>query len=251
MPVVTAATGLLRLGQFVVGAGACLYATLVFAVWTPTAEIERAASRILMGDRYKTEDVERHIAAVAAGTLVRASSQRAVAILALRRAETSIDEGRRTDIDADFAALARLAPAALLRAPSDSFLWLALFWRNNVVEGFAPDRLRLLAMSYATGPSEGWVGAKRSAVALAAYERLTPELQERVASEFAGLVRSRFPEAPGILLGPGWAVRGALLPRLAAVEEPERKAFARALYRAGVDVDVPGIDPPDSRPWSR
>lgn len=247
-----AAAILTRLGALAAGAGALLFAVLALLVLAPPAGLERAAARIIAGDRYKAEDIDRLAAATdPSAPLVRAASLRAAAILSLRRAENAIAEGRRTDIDESLAALARLAPSALSAAPADAFLWLALFWRHNVAEGFAAENLPRLAMSYATGPNEGWVGVKRSAAALAAWERLTPELQDRAAGEFVGLVRSRFWEMADILMGPGWAARDALLPKLAQVDESERKIFARTLYRAGGYVDVPGIDRSGGRPWAR
>jgi hypothetical protein len=143
-------------------------------------------------------------------------------------------------------------PTALAAGPTDAFLWLALFWSSNASDGFQEARLPLLAMSYASGPNEGWVGVKRSAITLAIWERLTPALREAAAGEFAGLVQARrFREMPEIFQGPGWAARDVLLPRLAQVDEPTRRAFWRALYRAGIDVDVPGVAHPDDRPWSR
>jgi hypothetical protein len=245
-----AAAILARLGALCAGAGALVFAVLVLYVLAPPAGLERAAARIIAGDRYKAEDIDRLAAAIdPAAPLVRAASLRAAAILALRRAEDAIAEGRRIDIDDSLAALARLAPAALCAAPADAFLWLASFWRHNVAEGFAEASLPRLAMSYATGPNEGWIGVKRSAATLAVWERLPPELRERAVGEFAGLVQSRFREMAEILIGPGWMARDVLLRRLAPITDSIRKAFARALYKFGADVDVPGVDKSRERPW--
>jgi hypothetical protein len=52
-----------------------------------------------------------------------------------------------------------------------------------------------------------------------------------------------------IFTGPGWRERALLLPGLKDVAERNRQAFARALYKLGYDVDVPGIARPDPRPW--
>ncbi|MDQ2082041.1 hypothetical protein RA307_17775 [Xanthobacteraceae bacterium Astr-EGSB] len=241
-----------RLGVFVAGVGALLYAVLVLAVVPQPLALERASARIAMGDRYRAEELDRLsglAADLAAAPLMRATSLRAAALVALRQAETATDDGRRADIDTHMDALARRVPAALAAAPADPFLWLALFWRDNVAEGFQETRLPLLAMSYATGPYEGWVGVKRSVVTLALWGRLTPALQAAAAEEFVGLVQSRFREMPEILTGPGWEARHVLLPRMADLDQRLRREFARTLNRAGVDVKVPGIERPSIRPW--
>jgi len=254
MPANASAPFLLRFGLLVAGAGAVLYAAFVLVGFPQSSVVERAASRILAGDDYKDETLERLdplIAAIEAAPVVRAASLRAAAVVTLRKAETAIQNGRRADIDIHMDTLAHMLPHALATMPGESFLWLALFWRDNTALGFNLVRLRILAMSYLTGRNEGWVAVKRSVIALALWPHLSPVLQEAAAGEFAGLVQSRFRQVVDILLGPGLAARAVLLSRLADIDERERKSFAQALYRAGVDLAVPGVDRPDARPWSK
>lgn len=244
----------LRIALILLGLSSLAWAGVVLLAWPQPAAVEQSAARIVRGDRYKPEDLDRLaplLAGIEAAPWSRAASVRAAAIVELRRAESALTDGRREDIDRHLGTLERLIPRALDAAPSDAFLWLALFWRDNLALGVDPARLAVLDMSYRTGPNEGWVGVRRSPVSLALFRLMPPALRERAITEFAGLVQSRFAEMPDILGGPGWAARDALLPRLARVDEPQRRTFARALYRAGIDVNVPGIDRPDDRPWSR
>ena len=249
------AAHLLRFGLVAAGAGALLHAALVLVVLPKPTSLDHAAARIVMGDRYRPEELDRYAPVIAALELtpaVRATSLRSAVIVVLRQAETAIEDGRRADIDAHMDALGRLLPRALSGLPGDAFLWLALFWRDNLALGFDQARLPLLDMSYETGPNEGWLGVKRIVRSLALWEQLTPALKTAVAREFVGLVKARFFRAmPDIFTGPGWAARDALLPGLAQIDEPTRRAFARALNQRGVNVDVPGIEQPDARPWSR
>jgi hypothetical protein len=245
---------LLRVGVVAAGTGAVLYATLFLALPPQAAALEHAAARIIMGDRYKAEELDLfsdRAAGIAVAPFARAASLRAAAIVMLRLTETAIEDGRRADIDARTDALAHIVNVSLSAAPFDAYLWLASFWRSNLVDGFREDRLRILAMSYTTGGKEGWVGIRRSRISLALWQHLTPTLQEAAAQEFVGLAKAGFREVVAIMLGPGWGVRDKLVPMLAEINEARRKAIARELYFAGASLEIPGIEPPDDRFWRR
>ena len=243
----------MRLGLLAAGSAALVFAALVFVVWPQSVTLERAAGRIVMGDRYRPEELDRLPGAdeLAVQPLVRASSLRSAAIVALRQTEETIANGLRTDIDRQIEMLRRSLQHALAVGPADPFLWLTLFWQESFIGGSESTRLSMLEMSYRTGPREGWVAVRRSPWTLGLYSRLRPDLQEIATTEFVGLVASRFNEAASILTGPGWSIRDILVPRLAKVDELQRKALARVLYQGGYDVQVPGVDRPDDRPWSR
>jgi hypothetical protein len=250
---IAALNGLVRVALVTVGAATVAWATVMRMTGSGPA-LDRIAARIIGGEQYEAEELDQlgpALDAVSAARWSRAASLRAAAIIELRQAETAIAAGRRDVIDDRMNALGRALHRALTVAPSDPFLWLVLFWQQTTVDGFDAKRLPLLAASYRLGPNEGWIGVRRSALALALFSRLPPDLAERVVAEFVGLVNSGFPEMAQILVGPGWGARDILLPRLAAADKVRRKAFSRAVYRHGYDVTVPGIDRPDDRPWSR
>lgn len=120
-----------------------------------------------------------------------------------------------------------------------------------MVAGFKADWLEYLERSYQLGPNEGWIALRRNGLALAIFSRLPPELAEKAAAEFVGLVRSGYLDAAPILVGPAWAVRDQLLPRLAGLPPSKLKELVTAVSQLGREVVVPGVKPREPRPWDR
>jgi hypothetical protein len=112
---------------------------------------------------------------------------------------------------------------SLICSPSDSFLWLSLFWvdAHSVPQ---LQKLEYLRLSYTLGPNEGWIALKRNWLAFENFGRLPPDLAEAAVDEFVDLVKSGFAErAAEILDGPAWPVRDRLLSRLKDVDERQRQ----------------------------
>jgi len=178
----------------------------------------------------------------------RPSAVVAAATVRTRLAEQALDEG--DDIDSRFAALHSAIVRSLSCAPANPFLWTVLYWLESNRNGFRPDYIRYLALSYEWGPNEGWVALQRNALALAIFEQLPPVVAEKAVTEFARILDSGLTQqAVAIFTGPGWPERNLLLLSLKDVAEPYRVDFAKALYRAGYDIAVPGVERPDPRPW--
>jgi hypothetical protein len=90
---------------------------------------------------------------------------------------------------------------------------------------------------------------KRNEVALASFERLPPDLAAAAINEFLALISNElYAQAVAIFTGPGWKVRDAILPHLAALPKQRLEIFAQALYDRGLDVSIPGIEPRGSKP---
>jgi hypothetical protein len=180
----------------------------------------------------------------------RPSKLQTIAVIRLRILEESIAAADQKAIDGNMDALRKAIEASLENAPADPLLWTVMFWLSNTQGGFTTDNFKYLTLSYALGPNEGWIATRRNRVALALFLQLTPELKADATREFAGLVESRlFNAAANNLIGPGWQARDSLLRGLAGVSEDNRKLFAKLVYRLGYDVDVPGVERPESRPW--
>jgi hypothetical protein len=97
-------------------------------------------------------------------------------------------------------------------------------------------------MSYQLGPNEGWIGLKRSPVALGAYGSLPPDLTDRALREFIALIRSSYYyETAVIFEGLGKPVRNLLLSRLSSIDIVDRRAFARSVVARNVEASVPGV----------
>lgn len=244
---------IIRSSLVVIGLAAITWAGVVLAAPTATG-LDPAADRIVVGDPFKTDDLNRlasDLEVARHGTPPRARALRNAVIVAVRQTEEAVRDGRRTEIEDRLGALGPMLDRATALAPCDGFLWLARFWHRNLRDGFDGESLALLAASYRVAPRDGWLAVRRSPLALAAFSRMDAPLRGLVVDEFVGLVNSHLGPTAEVFVTAGWAARGALLPALAGASEVSRRNFARAVYQLGYDVDVPGIARPDTRPWSR
>lgn len=244
---------LARLGFIVLGCYAAIWAVLTLPLLPQAAVIERTGAAVKAGEAYRPDDLAKLMPAMAAADdsgFCRPASVQAVVVIRLRVLELAFAGETSTPVDTEMAALRRSLRVALACSPTDGFLWMVDFWLANTENGFSPENLALLRLSYRYAPNEGWIALKRNRLALALYDQLPADLQRQVLAEFADLLASGFvDDAVKIIEGPGWLHRGQLLPRLADVSEGYRAAFARALYDDGYDAEVPGIEKPEPRPW--
>lgn len=242
-----------RMFALALGASAVVWGLVVLPVFWRDSGLQQMAIRIENRASFKPEIIQALLPpaeAVEHNERCQPAALHAAAIVRLRLAEAAILAAERQSIDAKLDALDAAARHSLACAPADPFLWMALAWLDQARNGSKPEQLAFLRLSYRLGPNEGWVAARRNRLALAMYERLTPDLAEAALTEFARMLASGLHyETIAILTGPGWPIRGQLLARLKDVPERRREAFAKALYAQGYDVEVPGIPRPEARPW--
>jgi len=214
--------------------------------------IERIAGHVIAGDPFKTRqltDLSPTLDMVEHEPLCGPDTLHSVAVLRLRLLEIAMDEGEGS-IDAQMQTVRDSVRRSLACSPADPFLWTVLYWVETAQNGFRPEYLAYLRLSYLLGPNEGWVALKRNRLALAIFGQLPPDLAEMTVAEFASLLNSGFDsETAEILEGPGWKVRDRLLSGLKDVRESHRQIFAKILYRNGYNVSVPGVKLSDPRPW--
>lgn len=173
---------------------------------------------------------------------------RSAAVIRLRRAENALASGDR--VDDRMGELDAAVRKSLGCAPADPHLWLVLFWLRNIRQGLSDANFDLLRMSYRLGPNEGWIVVKRSAMALAMFDALPPDLSADVVAEFARLVKTElYTEAIDLLKGPGWAHRDTLLAGLAAVPQRNVDILTRTMADIGYDLDR--RSPAERRNWER
>jgi hypothetical protein len=237
------------------GALAILWAAQIFpTVWRDSA-LEKIANQIIRGYPFKVNDLLEFVPIiddVEHSTICRPASVRSAAVIRLRLTEEAIKATDRAKIDKTLDDLIVSIRNSLQCAPADSFLWLVLYWAENTRNGFNSRYLDFLRLSYKLGPYEGWVALRRSEIALALFEHLPPAVAEQALAEFVGLVNSwLYHEAAEIFVGPGWRLREKILPRLKAVDISHRIYFEREVYQLGYDVEVPGVEQPEARPWRR
>jgi hypothetical protein len=243
-----------RLFMLLLGLAAVGWGAATLPVFWHQSTIERTATHIVDRDAFKPEALVLLMPAVEAAeqaVLCRPEALRSAALIRLRLAEGAMAAGERTTIDGQLASLEDSIRRSLTCSPADPFLWMALAWLDGAREGFRPEQLQYLRLSYLLGPNEGWIAVKRNRLALSTYERLPPDLADAAMVEFARMLDSWcYPETIAIFTGPGWPIRDKLLMRTQDVSVRQREAFAKELYAQGYDVVVPGIASREWRPWN-
>jgi hypothetical protein len=245
---------LARLVALILGVSAIAWGAATFPIFWSQLSIERTATAIANSSAFKPHSLDPLLPAIAQieqSSYCRPEAMHSAAIIRLRLAEEAITNAERDAIDTRLGALQDSIAKSLACAPSDPFLWAILTWLDQTRQGFRPQQLTYLRLSYQLGPYEGWIADKRNRLALSMFWRLPPDLTEAVVREFAAMVNSQFYEAAiAILTGSGWPLHDQLLAGLRDSDLRQREEFAKELYSAGYDLSVPGIAPPhDRRPW--
>jgi hypothetical protein len=223
-----------------------------FAVWWGAIEfpafwrdfvIERIATQIIAGDQFKSETLTAQSPAldnIVHAAYCRPAALRSAAIIKLRMFEVAAAANDQKD--EHFNSLDKVIRSSLSCAPADPFLWLALYSVGLMKDGFEPDYLKYLRLSYQLGPSEGWIVLKRNPLVFKAFDQLSPDLREDVINEFFALLRDDFaPQTAEIFVGAAWPERDLILSRLTSLSDSEHRRFADALHERGYDLDVPGV----------
>ena len=173
----------------------------------------------------------------------RPAALRSAAIIQLRMLEVAASANDRQHLDEQFKSLGNVIRSSLSCAPADPFLWLALYSVEITENGFKPDYLKYLRMSYRLGPHEGWIALKRNPLAFAAFQQLSPDLRESGSQRICCYVADNgfSDQAAEIFIGPAWPERELILSHLTRLTDIDRRRFADALYRRGYDLNLPGI----------
>lgn len=212
------------------------------------------ASRLLQGETFKTqlllsdaqqaEDTDRQ-------PFCDPTMLRSLVALRLFVLNESIAAANQALVDSSYDPVYNATRKALTCAPTDSFLWLTLFWLDAIKHGLDPNNANYLRLSYALGPNEAWIALWRIRLALLLFEKLPPDLAGDAIVEFVMLVNTgqlywqtagMFRDAPPI-------IQNRIVEQLKTSNVTLRRAFARTLHDRGVDVIIPGVEMPDVRPW--
>jgi hypothetical protein len=119
-------------------------------------------------------------------------SQMSLILMSLRVAENALRTGAATDFDLKLDDLTTSIRVALGCAPRSSYLWLLSFWTETLSGRLGPKSLEMLAMSYETGPNEGWIAIRRNSTAIPVVPIASDPLRQRIIREFGLLVRDGF-----------------------------------------------------------
>ena len=246
--------GAARIGTFIVGSVAIAWGVLTFPIFEQQSVLELTGMHIIDGEPFNADELNRLLPILTATEEDTKSCPVNVlhfaAIIRLRLVEVDIAAAARDRIDDSLQTLRHSIYRSLGCSPADPFLWTVLFWLENTMNGYSPEHLSYLSLSYKLGPNEGWIALTRNRLALSIFDQLPANLREMAIGEFSHLLESGFyAETANLFTGPGWPIRNMLLARLNGVSEVSRQRFARTLYDEGYDIDVPGVGRVDPRPW--
>jgi hypothetical protein len=244
---------LARIVTAVIAGAAIAWGSVTIPIFSRQATIENIAHRIIRGEPYKIDVLTRQmpvVEAVESSTDCRPIALWSAAIIRLRLVERARREATGKSVDTqEMKMLDSSLRRSLSCSPAEPFLWLVLYWVESDQNGFKPEYLNYLKMSYDLGPNEGWIAIKRNPVTFAEYKRLPRELAADAVNEFVALVNSEFYEqAVEVFSGLDGPVREAILPHLKTLPLRIRKAFVRAAYDRGIDVKLPGVEWPEGKP---
>jgi hypothetical protein len=245
---------LARLFTLLLGLASMTWGAGTFPTFWSQLPIERTAAAIADRNAFNLHSLDPLLPAINGieqSSYCRPEAVHSAVIIRLRLAEEAVTNAERDAIDPRLDALQGAILKSLGCAPSDPFLWMILTWLDQTRQGFRPQQLSYLRLSYRLGPHEGWLAERRNRLALSMFWRLPPDLVQAVLREFAAMVNSHFYAAAiAILTGPGWPLHDQLLAALGDSDARQREELAKELYSAGYDVAVPGVAPPqDRRPW--
>ena len=214
--------------------------------------IQRIAPQVISGQSFDVNFLESLLPPASnSADICQASLLSAAAVVRLRLFESAVAHAERKLVSETMRSLRDAVARALSCGPTQPFLWFLHYWLEVNENGFSDRALGYLRMSYATGPNEGWISAKRNGFSLAIYDQLPEDIAAQVVPEFVSLVRSGFySQAVANLSGPGWPKREALVAALAPIPESRRYEFSRYLRAEGIYLDIPGIVPVERRPWN-
>jgi hypothetical protein len=128
---------------------------------------------------------------------------------------------------------------------------LTLFWLDAGKHGLEPDNENYLRLSYALGANEAWIAQWRNRLAFARFERLPTDLSDDAIDEFIKLLDTGqlYWQTAAIFASAPAAAQSRIVEHLNTANAISREAFARVLHDKGLDVIIPGVERPESRPW--
>ena len=236
------------------GLAAIAWGVFELPLFWQEASSRSIASRLLQGETFKTqlllsevqqaEDTDRQ-------PFCNPAMLRSLVTLRLFILNESIAAANRALVNSSYDPVYNAARKALACAPTESFVWLTLFWLDAGKHGLDPNNANYLRLSYALGPNEAWIALWRIRLAFQLFEKLPPDLSGDAIDEFIMLVNTgqlywqtagMFRDAPPI-------IQNRIVAQLKTSNVTFRRAFARTLHDRGVDVIIPGVGTPDVRPW--
>src|ERR1035437_9882311 len=148
----------------ILGCIAVWWGIIEFPVFRRDSSIERIATQIIAGNPFKVETLTQQlpiIDSIKRSAYCRPAALRSATIIQLRMLEVAASANDRQHLDEHLKSLGNAIRSSLSCSPADPFLWLALYSVEVTENGFKPDYLKYLRLSYRLGPNAGGGVLKR------------------------------------------------------------------------------------------
>jgi hypothetical protein len=151
-------------------------------------------NQLLHSENFSSTTFGQQLAYVASQTLADCDthSQTAIALMEMRLAEIALHSGKVDEFDRLSSSLEARSRRVLNCAPRESFIWLLAFSLEILHGRMTEETFSLLAMSYETSPSEGWIAIRRNFVGTPLLLVMPVALQDSFLQEFGRLVSNGF-----------------------------------------------------------
>jgi hypothetical protein len=248
------ANRLTRVFVCLLGAGAIAWGGFALPLFWQEASPRSTATKILQGNSFKLQSLVAQAHQAETATHYRFCNPVAlhsVFVLQLSILNQAIEAANQPLGESPYHPVSDAAQRALACAPTDSFVWLTLFWLDAGQHGLNRDNTNYLRLSYDFGRNEGWIALWRFRLALLFFERLPPDLASDALDDFINLMETGqyyWPTA-GIFIDASPGIQSRIVERLKTADLATRQAFARTLHDRGMDVAIPGVEQPEARPW--
>lgn len=229
-----------------------LWAGSIFQLTSNTSVLSQMAEQIWSGEVYRRDALERVLAGYRQQELGCSAPDAAdaAATVAYARAERTLASGDRELAREDLRMAGEQARAALSCSPHRAHLWFLLFWARTALDGYHPDALPFLSMSYQLAPHEAWLATFRLPLAMGAAGQFPKKEQEWVIGEFRGLLKqSYFATAARALVDAGPEMRPRLMAEIEATPVGKRTLLARRLEDVGAEIEIAGIPDRERQRW--
>jgi hypothetical protein len=243
-----AANVLARVFTCLFGLAAIVWGGSMLPLFWSEASANSTAVNILQGDTFKPQwilDKLKQADSASDRSYCNSAALRSAVIFRLFILDETVKAGNKVLSVSIRPSVSDATRAALSCEPTDSFLWLTLFWLDASTRGVEPNNLNYLRLSYLLGPNESWIAQWRNQLTLRVFDQLPPDLGDDAVNEFVKLVNSgQFrSETATIFQGVSAAGRMRIVERLkTASDDVSRQIFARTLYDRGVDIAIPGVE---------
>lgn len=233
---------IVRFATLFLAAACLLWAGLAGPPAVRANAMSQLGKRIAAGETFRAELLEPLLEApeqTLAGGGCYSADLRGRMLVATRIAELALEASQVQTLNLRLAAARMQVKRLLACDPYDSLGWLALYWTTGHLDGFGGKVFDLLAMSYRTGPLEGWIAFRRNPQAAFAFAEMSEAMQARIVGEWRHLVIAAQHEPAAITLervAP--AYRQAFLNERDRIPAAAWADFSQFIERRGSSIDV-------------